>query len=72
MPNIRKVNDNHYILDSKVLIEDVNDLLGTALESDEVDTIGGWFMTQQIDASVGSVIEADGYIFKVHKTVDRH
>lgn len=72
VPNIRKVNDNHYILDSKVLIEDVNDLLGTTLASDEVDTIGGWFMTQQIDAAVGSVIEADGYIFKVHKTVGRH
>lgn len=72
VPNIRKVNDNHYILDSKVLIEDVNDLLGTTLASDEVDTIGGWFMTQQIDAAVGSVIEADGYIFKVHETVGRH
>ncbi len=72
VPNIRKVNDNHYILDSKVLIEDVNDLLGTTLASDEVDTIGGWFMTQQIDAAVGSVIEADGYIFKVYKTVGRH
>lgn len=55
VPNIRKVNDNHYILDSKVLIEDVNDLLGTTLASDEVDTIGGWFMTQQIDAAVGSL-----------------
>ncbi|MDL2029751.1 hemolysin family protein [Bacillus subtilis] len=72
VPDIRKVNDNHYILNSKVLIEDVNDLLGTTLASDEVDTIGGWFMTQQIDAAVGSVIEADGYIFKVHKTVGRH
>lgn len=55
-----------------MLIEDVNDLLGTALVSDEVDTIGGWFMTQHIDATVGSVLEAEGYIFKVHKIVGRH
>ncbi len=72
VPDIRKINDDHYILDSKVLIEDVNKLLETALESVDVDTIGGWFMTQNIDAKLGSEIEAEGYVFKVHKIDGRH
>ncbi|MFT4398608.1 hemolysin family protein [Bacillus sp. SW14] len=72
VPDIRKINDDHYILDSKVLIEDVNKLLETALESVDVDTIGGWFMTQNIDANLGSEIEAEGYVFKVHKIDGRH
>ncbi|MFH0346674.1 hemolysin family protein [Bacillus vallismortis] len=72
VPDIRKINDDHYILDSKVLIEDVNKLLETALESADVDTIGGWFMTQNIDAKLGSEIEAEGYVFKVQKIDGRH
>ncbi|MCM3668203.1 hemolysin family protein [Mesobacillus maritimus] len=71
VPEIRKVSDNHYILDSKVLIEDVNLLLGTRLEAEEVDTIGGWFLTQNIDAHVGTEIVAEGYVFTIQK-IDGH
>ena len=72
VPDIRKLNENHFILDSKLLIEDVNNLLGTDLAHEEVDTIGGWFLTQNIDAEVNSEIDADGYIFKVHKKEGHH
>ncbi|MBS2967996.1 HlyC/CorC family transporter [Metabacillus sp. KIGAM252] len=64
---IRKVGEQHYILDAKLLIEDVNDLLGTELENEEVDTIGGWFLTRNIDAKSGSEIEEEGYLFRVHE-----
>ncbi len=67
VPEIRKLNDNHYILDSKLLIDDVNHLLGTDLEQEDVDTIGGWFLTQNMDAEVGAEIEAEGFQFKVHE-----
>ena len=40
---IRKVSDNHYILNAKILIEDVEKLLNVTLEADEVETLGGWF-----------------------------
>lgn len=46
---IRKIGEGHYILDGKVLIDQVNDLLGIHLENEEVDTIGGWFLTQKYD-----------------------
>ncbi len=67
VPEIRKLNDNHYILDSKLLIEDVNNLLGTDFEHEDVDTIGGWFLTQHMEAEIGTEIEADGFTFKVHE-----
>ncbi|KAB2336815.1 CBS domain-containing protein [Cytobacillus depressus] len=71
VPAIRMLNENHYILDSKLLIEDVNNLLGTHLSEEDVDTIGGWFLTQNIDAEADSELEFEGYIFKVHK-IDGH
>ncbi len=67
IPEIRKLNDNHYILDSKLLIEDVNNLLGTDFEHEDVDTIGGWFLTQNMDAEIGTEIKIEGYTFKVHE-----
>ncbi|WP_338753090.1 hemolysin family protein [Bacillus sp. FJAT-52991] len=72
VPDIRKLNENHFILDSKLLVEDVNNLLGTDLSHEEVDTIGGWFLTQNIDAEIGSEIEAEGYVFKIHKKDGHH
>ena len=72
VPDIRKLNENHFILDAKLLIEDVNNLLGTDLAHEEVDTIGGWFLTENIDAETGSEIEAEGYVFKVHKKEGHH
>ncbi|WP_282035195.1 hemolysin family protein [Metabacillus indicus] len=67
VPEIRKLNEGHYILDSKLLIEDVNTLLGTTFNTQEldVDTIGGWFLTHHLDTETGTEIEAEGNLFKV-------
>jgi CBS domain containing-hemolysin-like protein len=62
---IQVLKENHYVVDAKLLMEDVNDLLGTNLADTGIDTIGGWFLTQNIDAQVGSEVEAEGYTFKV-------
>jgi CBS domain containing-hemolysin-like protein len=72
VPEIRKLNENHFILDAKLLIEDANHLLGTNLSHEEMDTIGGWFLTQNFDVHIGTEIEYDGYIFKVHESDDHH
>ena len=71
VPEIRKVKENHFILDGKLLIEDVNNLLGTYLSHEEMDTIGGWFLTQNFDVQTGTEIETEGYLFKVHE-IDGH
>ncbi|KOP71171.1 hemolysin family protein [Cytobacillus solani] len=71
IPNIRKLKEDHYIIDAKLLIGDANHLLGTAISNEEIDTIGGWFLTQDIDAQIGTEIELEGYVFKVSE-IDGH
>ncbi|TKC14914.1 hemolysin family protein [Robertmurraya kyonggiensis] len=67
VPEIRKLKEEHYIIDAKLRIEDVNNLLGTDISEEEMDTIGGWFLTQEFDATAGTEVEYGGYIFKVQK-----
>ncbi|MGG3891355.1 hemolysin family protein [Metabacillus fastidiosus] len=71
VPEIRKLNEDHFILDAKLLITDVNHLLGTSLFEEEVDTIGGWFLTKNFDAKMNSIVEAEGYVFKIFE-IDGH
>ncbi len=70
--DVRKIGTDQYVLSSKVLVEEVNDLLGTELSDEEVDTIGGWFMTRNIDAKPGDKIEEQGYIFKIKEIEGHH
>lgn len=69
---IRKVNENHYLFSSRVLIDEVNDLLSIHISEEEVDTIGGWFMTRNIDAQIGDEIEEEGYVFKIIEIDEYH
>ena len=71
VPEIRKLNEDHFILDAKLLIDDANNLLGTNLSDEEIDTIGGWVLTQNFDVQKGSEIEIEGFSFKVHE-IDGH
>ncbi|MFZ0445252.1 MAG: hemolysin family protein [Bacillus sp. (in: firmicutes)] len=71
VPEIRKLNEDHFILDAKLLIDDANNLLGTHLSDEEIDTIGGWVLTQNFDVQKGSEIEIEGFLFKVHE-IDGH
>ncbi|MDA7028149.1 hemolysin family protein [Bacillus sp. CLL-7-23] len=68
---IRKIEENHYILDGKVLIDQVNDLLGTNLNNEEVDTIGGWFLTQKYDVQKGDMLTEQGFEFIINE-IDGH
>jgi CBS domain containing-hemolysin-like protein len=69
---IRKVKEDHYLFSSRVLISEVNDLLGTHLSEEEVDTIGGWFMTKNLDAKIGDEIIEDGFRFKIIEIDEYH
>lgn len=72
LPLIQKKGDGHYILDGKVLIEEVNDLLGTTIEEEDVDTIGGWFLTQKFDVQKDDIIENEGFTFKIKENEGHH
>ncbi len=64
---IRKVSDNHYILNAKMLIEDVEKLLNVTLEAEEVGTLGGWFLTVNNGIKATKNIELAPYIFSIYE-----
>ncbi|MET0960071.1 MAG: hemolysin family protein [Psychrobacillus psychrotolerans] len=71
LPEVQKIEENHYILDAKMLIENVNDLLGIDIDEEDIDTIGGWFMTKSYETIKGEKIQEQGYDFMI-KEVDGH
>ena len=72
LPEIRKISDSHYILDAKMLLSEIEDLLGIQMDYPDVDTLGGWFLTHKIDAAIGDTLEEDGYTFTVQDAQDHH
>lgn len=69
---IRKLEDGHYIVDAKVLLEEINDILNIEIEDDDIDTIGGWFMTRHFDAKKGDQVSEQGYDFIVRELEGHH
>lgn len=63
VPEVQKKGEGHYLLDGKVLIYEVNNLLGLEIDDTDVDTIGGWMLTENIDIQQGESIILDGYEF---------
>ncbi|MBL4934480.1 HlyC/CorC family transporter [Clostridium sp. YIM B02515] len=43
---IIKTEEGNYIVEGKLILEDVNELLNTDIESENIDTIGGWIYSQ--------------------------
>ncbi|MBS4219749.1 HlyC/CorC family transporter [Bacillus sp. FJAT-49711] len=68
---ITKIDENHYSFSGKVLVHEVNDLLGTELSDEEVDTLGGWVLSKNFDIAEGESICSDGFQFTV-KELDGH
>ncbi|ULT58341.1 hemolysin family protein [Neobacillus drentensis] len=72
VPDVRKLANEHYIVSGKVLIETVNDILGTSISNKDLDTIGGWFLSEKFDATMDDFIEYDGYLFKIKEMEEHH
>ena len=72
IPMIRKMKDHHYIIDSKVLVSEVNDLLGIEIDEEDVDTIGGWILTENYEAKEGDIIHHESYTFKILEMDEHH
>jgi CBS domain containing-hemolysin-like protein len=69
---VRKIKDGHYIFSAKVLIGEVNVLLGTDLNDEDVDTLGGWFLTEKIDTALHDVLETEEWVFTITEMEDHH
>lgn len=61
---IEKIDENTYYFDGKTTIEDVNEILDIDIESDDYDTIGGWFYSQiELPPENNITVEYSGYEF---------
>ncbi len=69
--DIRKMSENHYIVNAKLLLEDINTLLQTSIVAEDIDTIGGWFLTQNLDPTIGSKVDYAGFSFVIHESHGR-
>ena len=70
VPSIQVLSDGHYILDAKLLIKEVNDLLDLEIDDEDIDTIGGWILTENYDVSLGDIIQKQDFAFKVIEMED--
>lgn len=65
---ITKVDDGSYLVDGKAPIEDINDLLGTNIEIENVDTIGGWVYSElEVIPQINMKVKFDDYEFIIIK-----
>lgn len=69
--DIRKIGEDHYLVYSKVLLEDVSKLLFLDIEESNVDTIGGWYFTNMPDLNIEDTFIFENYAFKIHE-IDGH
>ncbi|WP_427127935.1 hemolysin family protein (plasmid) [Priestia megaterium] len=68
----QKIGERHYIFNGKVLVRDVNTLMGTNIQTDEVDTIGGWILSQKIDVKLNEVLVYNDFEFTVRELDGRN
>lgn len=61
----KKIKEGHYIVQGKIPIQAIDELLGIELEDDDIDTLSGWIFTKNMDAGEETVIYSHGYAFKV-------
>ncbi|HLR43539.1 MAG TPA: hemolysin family protein [Pseudogracilibacillus sp.] len=64
---IEKKNNDTLVVSGKLQLDEINELLNIELDDEDIDTIGGWIFTQNLDAQPGSVIEYDDYQFIVEE-----
>ncbi|WP_286138220.1 hemolysin family protein [Bacillus sp. AFS055030] len=69
--DISKVSDNKFIIAGKVLISEINDVFSLDIDDTDVDTIGGWMLTENFDVQEGDSIVYQNSRFKVLK-LDGH
>lgn len=64
-PEIQRINDYRTIVEGKVLVTEVNDLFGLSINDNDVDTIGGWILTEYFNIRQGDSVQIDVYTFCV-------
>jgi CBS domain containing-hemolysin-like protein len=69
--DIEMLSDTSYLLDGKVSLTELGDLIGTELEHEEVDTVGGWLYSEMEDAKPGKQFGFHNLTFTIRE-VSKH
>ncbi|MGG0410370.1 hemolysin family protein [Peribacillus simplex] len=72
VPDVRKLKEDHYIIDAKVLVSEMNDLLGLDINDEDIDTMGGWILTENYEAKQGDILTYGPYNFRIKEMEDHH
>lgn len=67
IPDVQEIDEKTFIVSGKINLEDVNEILSIELIDDEVDTIGGWIFTANLDAQEGVIIEYEDHQFIIEE-----
>lgn len=75
-PKIEAVDDSTFLIDGVMDLDDINEELGTHLESDNSETLGGFLIDilgeiPDEDEDIDRVIEFGNYIFRIESVKDR-
>ncbi|KKI89982.1 membrane protein [Bacillus sp. SA1-12] len=65
VPDIQKRGELHFIIDGKVLISEINNILGLDIDDEDIDTLGGWILTQNIESKQGDKLTYNGFEFHI-------
>lgn len=67
IPVIQKTNDG-YSVEGRVLLDEINDLLGTEINDVDVDTLGGWlYSVLSKKPEKGDTARKDGFLFTIEE-----
>lgn len=72
VPMIQKVNEKQFIIDAKLLVTELNELLGIEIEEGEFDTVGGWMLTENFNVKQGDTLSFEPYTFKILEMEEHH
>lgn len=65
---IVKTEDGSYLVEGKVLVQDINELLDINIEEENVDTIGGWVYSElETTPQINKIVEFEEYQFIITK-----
>ena len=66
-PMIERIDNRTVLADGKLRLKELDELLNTDITDDEVDTIGGWLIMNDLESEQGTMIEHNGFQFIVEE-----
>lgn len=66
-PMIERIDNRTVLADGKLRLKELDELLNTDITDDEVDTIGGWLIMNDLESEQGTMIEHNGFQFVVEE-----